>query len=90
MHRKNVALSPELISLTADTANKPVRHAAFLTLDRLTLADPAAMLEKLIPSAAAQPETALMVSNMIARADVRDPEQRKLVEGYLKSPSLPS
>lgn len=83
VHTQNVALSPELIQSTGDTANKAVRHAAFLTLDRLTLAEPVAMLEKLIPSAAAQPDTALMVSNMVARADVRDPAQRRLVEDYL-------
>ena len=75
-------LSPK-VKRTGDTTNPGVRHAAFLTLDRLTLAEPAAMLEKLIPSATAQPETALMVSNLVARADVRDPAQRRLVEDYL-------
>jgi hypothetical protein len=83
VHTRNAALLPELIAYAGDTANKSVRHASFLTLDRLTLADPVAMFEKLIPSATVQPETALMVSNMVARADVRDPAQRRLVEDYL-------
>ncbi len=83
VHTKNITLSPDLIQFAGDMDNKAVRHAAFLTLDRLTLAEPVAMLEKLIPSASAQPETAVMVSNMVARADVRDPAQRRLVEGYL-------
>ena len=83
VHTRNVELAPELIARARDTANRGVRHAAFLTLDRLTLTDPGAMMEELIPSAIAQPETALMVSNMVARADVRDPAQRRLVENYL-------
>lgn len=83
VHTRNVELAPELISRAKDTANRGVRHAAFLTLDRLTLADPGAMMEELIPSAIAQPETALMVSNMVARTDVSDPAQRRLVENYL-------
>ncbi len=83
VHTRNAALSPELIQYTGDTGNKAVRHAAFLTLDRLTLGEPAVMMEKLIPTAVAQPETALMVSNMVARADVRDSAQRRLVEDYL-------
>ena len=83
VHSGIISLSPRLIRFAGDTSNKPVRHAAFLTLDRLTLAQPVTMLEKLVPSAAAQPETALRVSNMVARADVRDPAQRWLVEEYL-------
>jgi hypothetical protein len=83
VHTRDTALSPELIAWCGDTTNKAVRHASFLTLDRLVQSEPAAMLKTLAASAESHPDSRLMISNMIARADVRDPVQRELVEKYL-------
>ena len=82
VHTRNVALSPQLLALTADNDQMAVRHAAFLTLDRLVLADPVQMLPALL--AAAPPDSGLMISNMIARADVRDSAQRQALESWLR------
>ena len=66
---------------------KPLAHAAFLTLDRLMIREPAATLEQL----AARPELTQargeMVANLFARADLRDEAQRTLVRSYLLDPA---
>ncbi len=86
VYAKGFDLAPELTGLVRDKENRALAHAAYLTLDRLTLADPAAALAPL----AAQPE--LMAgreqtrANFFARADVRDPQQKTLLEGYLLDP----
>lgn len=86
VHARGFDLTPQLAGLVRDKENRAVAHAAYLTLDRLTLADPTRALEPL----AAQPE--LMAgreqtrANFFARADVRDPLQRTLLEGYLLDP----
>lgn len=79
-------LAPQLTELVRDRDQRALAHAAYLTLDRLTLADPAAALASL----AAQPE--LMAgreqtrANFFARADVREPPQKALLETYLLDP----
>ena len=86
VYAKGFDLAPELTGLVRDKEHRALAHAAYLTLDRLTLADPAAALAPL----AAQPE--LMAgreqtrANFFARADVRDPQQKTLLEGYLLDP----
>lgn len=86
VHARGFDLTPQLAGLVRDKDNRAVAYAAYLTLDRLTLADPASALEPL----SARPE--LMEgreqtrANFFARADVRDPQQRSLLEGYLLDP----
>jgi len=86
VHARGFDLAPQLTELVRDKDNRAVAHAAYLTLDRLTITDPAAALAPL----AAQPE--LMEgreqtrANFFARGDVRDPKQRALVESYLLDP----
>lgn len=86
VHARGFDLTPQLGALVRDKENRAVAHAAYLTLDRLTLADPARALEAL----SARPE--LMEgreqtrANFFARADVRDPLQRSLLESYLIDP----
>ncbi len=85
VHLRDTALAPELSRLLTRTEkqDKPAAFAAYLTLDRLVLAEPTAMLGRL------QAEPELMQgreqtrANYFARADVRDPQQRALVEAYL-------
>ena len=88
VHLRDTTLAPELSRLLTRTEkqDKPAAFAAYLTLDRLVLAEPTAMLGRL------QAEPELMQgreqtrANYFARADVRDPQQRALVEAYLADP----
>lgn len=86
VHARGFDLAPQLTELVRDKENRAVAHAAYLTLDRLTIADPATALAAL----AAQPE--LMEgreqtrANFFARADVGNPQQKALLEGYLLDP----
>jgi hypothetical protein len=83
VHTRNTALAPDLLSNCDLREQKAVRHASFLTLDRLILAAPDKVLPELAAAASNHPQSALMLSNMIARADVRDAMQRQAVETYL-------
>jgi hypothetical protein len=83
VHTKNTALAPELMSLCDKQDQKAVRHAAFLTLDRLLLVQPDAVLPMLSQSASQHPQSGLMISNMMARGDLRNKVQRQAIESYL-------
>ncbi len=86
VHTRNTALAPELLANCDTREDKAVRHASFLTLDRLVMAEPAKVLPELARDASKHPQSGLMLSNMIARADVRDNAQRQAVETYLLDP----
>ncbi|MBE2283562.1 MAG: hypothetical protein IAE77_08870 [Prosthecobacter sp.] len=86
VHTRNTELTPDLLAHCDERDAKAVRHASFLTLDRLVMADPAKVLPDLARSASSHPKSGLMLSNMIARADVADPVQRQAVETYLLDP----
>lgn len=83
VHTRNASLTPDLLRLCDDRDQKAARHASFLTLDRLVQANPKATLTMLAAQASAHPQNGLMISNMMARADVRDEAQRQALEGYL-------
>lgn len=89
VHTRATESTGLLGELVADhsPAGKPLAHASFLTLDRLTLREPAAMMKQL----AARPEVTHargeMVANLFARADLRDPDQKQLVRSYLLDPT---
>lgn len=86
VHTRASEFTPQLATLVKDKQNRAVGHAAFLTLDRLIQQDVAKVLTQL----QSQPE--LMTgreqtrANYFARADVRDPQQRTLLESYLLDP----
>lgn len=86
VHTRNTALAPELLANCDARDEKAVRHASFLTLDRLIMAEPAKVLPELVRDASKHPQSGLMLSNMIARADLRDAKQREAVEAYLIDP----
>jgi hypothetical protein len=79
-------LTPQLTAFIRDTSNRAVGHAAYLTLDRLVITEPASVLKFL----AAEPqflETREQTrANLFARADIRDTAQRALLEQYLLDP----
>lgn len=88
VHTEATTSAGLLGELAADRTpkGKVLAHAAYLTLDRLTIRQPAAMMEALT----AQPELCEargpMVASLIARADLRDPAQRRLLREYLLDP----
>lgn len=86
VHTRNTTVVPDLLANCDARDEKAVRHASYLTLDRLILAEPSKVLPELARTASAHPRSGLMLSNMIARADVRDPVQRRAVETYLLDP----
>ena len=82
-----VGLAPDLAELMRDKDNKATAHAAYLTLDRLTISDPKAMLTQLVEQPYLMQGREQTRANFVARADIRQPEQRALVEQYLLDPS---
>jgi len=82
-------LLPVLGDLVRRQDNQAVAHAAYLALDRLTINDPAAILSFLAANPHVMEGREITRANYFARADVRDPVQRKTLEGYLLNPSLP-
>ncbi len=90
VHTQNTAVTPELLRMSEDPAVPKLRQAAFLTLDRLVMARPVEVIPQLDKYATTHPNSQLMISNMVARADVRDVEQRQVVEAYLLNPNRTS
>lgn len=86
VHTRHTALAPALLDHCDSRDEKAVRHASYLTLDRLLLAAPEKVLPELARNASLHPQSGLMLSNMVARADVRDPVQKEAVEVYLLDP----
>lgn len=83
VYTEHTALSPELLALCDDRDRRAVRHASFLALDRLVQARPETVLPVLAAEAARHPSSGPMLSNLMARADLRDALQREAVERYL-------
>jgi len=79
-------LASELGALVRDKDNRATAHAAYLTLDRLTIAEPGAMLKQLVTNPDLMKGREQTRANFVARADIRQPDQRSLVEQYLLDP----
>lgn len=86
VHTEHTELTPELLLFCDDLEEKAVRHASFLAVDRLTLARPEVLLPVLAGTVDRHPNSGPMISNLIARADLRDDVQREAVERYLLDP----
>ena len=86
VHTRDKEMTPELSGFVQQTNNRVLAHAAYLTLDRLVQAVPNDVLGQL----QSQPE--LMEghertrADFFARADVRDAQQKTLLENYLLNP----
>lgn len=86
VYTKNISLAPDLLTNCDNRDEKAVRHASFLTLDRLVLAAPDKVLPIIATTASKHRHSGLMLSNMIARADMRVEVQRQALETYLLAP----
>jgi hypothetical protein len=82
VHLGGTALLPPLTELVS-RKDQAVAHAAFLTLDRLTINQPATTLAALAQHPEWMTGREETRANYFARADVGDGEQRRLVEAYL-------
>jgi hypothetical protein len=86
VYAHGITLTPELAALLRDKENRAAAHAAYLTLDRLTITEPAVMLEKFVEQPELMQGREQTRANFVARADLRQPDQRALVEKYLLDP----
>jgi hypothetical protein len=87
VHLGGTRFTPDLTQMVRDRDNRAVAHAAFLTLDRLVLHDAPAVLEQLQAQPGLMEGREQTRANYFARADVRDPRQRAVVESYLLDPA---
>lgn len=83
VYSHGAVLAPDLAELVRNKENRATAHAAYLTLDRLTLAEPAAMFKQLVEQSDLMQGREQTRANFLARADVREPEQRAVLERYL-------
>ena len=68
--------------------NPAIAHASYLALDRLVIANPATTLAALEAAPDWMQGREATRADYFARADVRDPAQRQVLESYLLNPSL--
>jgi len=86
---KQTNLTPVLTGYMDDgNQSSAVRFGSFLTLDRLTLSEPAAVFAQLNDQPDLLSAEPSMRAAMFARADVTDPAQLAAVETYLQRPDL--
>jgi hypothetical protein len=79
-------LVPALTDLVRKQDNPAVAHAAYLALDRLAINEPATLLGALAADPDLMKGREQTRANYFARADVRDPQQRQVLESYLLDP----
>ena len=87
VYAHGTALLPDLTGIVRDKDNPAAAHAAFLTLDRLTIDAPATMLKQLVDQPEMMAGREQTRANLVARADIGEPTQRALVEQYLLDPA---
>jgi hypothetical protein len=90
VHLGGTHLMPALGELIRRQDNPAVAHASYLALDRMVINDPVGALTALqsVPGWMSGREQTR--ANYFARADVRDPRQRQILENYLLSSQLGS
>lgn len=81
-------LMPTLSDMVRSQDNPAIAHAAFLALDRLVLNSPSATLAALQTDPSMMQGREATRADYFARADVRDPQQRQVLETYLLNPQL--
>jgi hypothetical protein len=81
-------LLPTLSDLVRRQDNPAIAHASFLALDRLVLNNPTAVLGAMESDPEWMQGRESTRADYFARADVRDPQQRQVLESYLLNPSL--
>ena len=83
-------LLPTLSGLVQSQDNPAVAHAAYLALDRLVINNPATELAALEAAPDLMQGREATRADYFARADVRDPQQRQVLESYLLNLAISS
>lgn len=86
VYLKDQEFAPVLSRLLSQTNQPALAHAAFLALDRLTLAAPVEFLRALQTQATSLEGREAARAGFFARADATDPAQRIILEQYLLDP----
>lgn len=81
-------LLPTLSGLVRQQDNPAVAHASFLALDRLVINNPATVLAALEAAPDLMQGRESTRADYFARADVRDPQQKQVLENYLLNPAI--
>ena len=87
VYTNDTALTPTLSMLMRDKDNRAAAHAAFLTMDRLVINDPAPMLKSIVTQPDLMAGHEQTRADFVARADLGQADQRALVEQYLLDPT---
>ena len=88
VYARATEFTPQLAALVQNKSNRAVGHAAYLTLDRLVCQETATVLARLREEPGLMAGREQTRASYFARADVRDPAQRALLEDYLLDPGL--
>ena len=83
-------LMPTLTELVRKQDNPAVAHASFLALDRLVINNPTTTLTALLADPNSMQGRETTRADYFARADVRDPQQKQVLENYLLNPKTTS
>jgi len=84
------SLLPTLTDLVRKQDNPAVAHASFLALDRLVINNPTTTLTALLADPGSMQGRETTRADYFARADVRDPQQKQVLENYLFNPKTTS
>ena len=84
------SLMPTLTDLVRKQDNPAVAHASFLALDRLVINNPTTTLTALLAEPDSMQGRETTRADYFARADVRDPQQKQVLENYLLNPKTTS
>jgi hypothetical protein len=88
---KQSDLAPMLAGYMTDSNQNPaVRFASYLTLDRLMMGSPAAVMDLMNQQSQMLASAPSYRAGIYARADVTDPDQLAAVESYLQRPDVTS
>jgi hypothetical protein len=82
----STSLMPTLTDLVKRQDNPAVAHASYLALDRLVINNPTTTLTVLLADPNLMQGREATRANYFARADVRDPQQKQVLENYLLNP----
>jgi hypothetical protein len=83
VYTRDQELTADLAKWARQTDSRALSHAAYLTLDRLIQDEPVAMLNQLQSQPDLLKGREVMRADFFARADVRDAQQRQILENYL-------
>jgi len=89
LHTEATDATPLLSALIQKDDRKDLRHAAFLTLDRLATQNAADIMTRLSSDSSLEKTYPAMIAQQMARADLRNKEQAVQLKRWIMDPSRP-